>query len=256
MSLMIRAAVCCHMGRRRRNNEDNFYLNGSWKPEELADQNWMEEKSGPPPALFAVFDGMGGEEYGEMASAMAAALLHKHREAFLTGPDPESAGAERVSRLSRAMWETWRDSGRRAGTTLAAAAVWDREVYLFGLGDSRIYLLENGVLTLATRDHTVAAEMACDTLSGNQARARGNQLTQYFGMDCSDYDAAPCHSRHALRQGMKLLLCSDGLYDALEEPEMAAFLIRSAPAAAARRLVDTALNKDARDNITAMVLEI
>lgn len=257
---MVHAAVYCHMGRGRKNNEDNFYLNGFWKPQERTNQNCLEGKSVPPPALFAVLDGMGGEQYGEVASATAAALLHKHRDVFLTGPDPEDAGAERISQLSRALWKSCKESGYRMGTTLAVAAIRDHALYLFGLGDSRIYLLENGKLTQATQDHTVAAETAYNTLSGERARsskdAHSNQLTQYFGMDCSEYDAAPCHGHYPLRQGMKILLCSDGLYNTLEEVEMADLLAQSIPVVAVQRLVDLALDRGAKDNITAMILAI
>ena len=255
---MIHAAVYCHMGRGRKNNEDNFYLNGLWKPQEWANQNRVEIKSVPQPALFAVLDGMGGEQYGEVASATAAALLHEHRDVFLTGPAPENTGAERISQLSGTLWRSYKESGCRMGTTLAAAAIRERELYLFGLGDSRIYLLENGKLTQATQDHTVAAEMAYNTLSVEQAHsfknAHSNQLTQYFGMDCSEYDAAPCHSHYPLRSGMKSLLCSDGLYNILEETEMADILTKSIPVVAVQRLIDLALYRDVKDNITAMVL--
>ena len=260
LNFMIYAAVYCHMGRGRKNNEDNFYLNGLWKPRDRANRNRLEGISVPQPALFAVFDGMGGEQYGEVASATAAALLHDHRDVFLTGPDPENVGTERISQLSRALWQSCKESGCRMGTTLAAAAVRDRDLYLFGLGDSRIYLLENGKLTQVTRDHTVAAETAYSALSGEQAHASknfgSNQLTQYFGMDCSEYDASPCHSRYPLRRDMKLLLCSDGLYDALEEAEIADILTKSIPMVAVQRLIDLALDRNAKDNITAMVLAV
>ena len=257
---MVHAAVYCHMGRGRKNNEDNFYLDGFWKPRERANHNCLEGKSVPLPALFAVLDGMGGEQYGEVASATAAALLHEHRGVFLRGPDPEHVGAERISQLSGALWRSYKESGYRIGTTLAAAVIREHDLYLFGLGDSRIYLLENGKLTQVTQDHTIAAETAYNTLSGGRARpsmnVHSNQLTQYFGMDCSEYDAAPCHSRYPLRQGMKILLCSDGLYNALEESEMAATLAQSIPMVAVQRLIDLALDKDAKDNITAMVLAV
>lgn len=255
---MVYAAVYCHLGRGRKNNEDNFYLNGLWKPRDQLNRNRLENTSASQPALFAVMDGMGGEQYGELAAEAAAALLHEHRDAFLTGPDPENVGAERISQLSRALWQSHKESGYRMGTTLAAAVIRNDELYLFGLGDSRIYLWENGRFTQATRDHTVAAET--DSLTGERAhafkRVYSNQLTQYFGMDCSEYDAAPCHSRYPLCHDMKVLLCSDGLYNVLEETEMAAVLAQSIPAVAVQRLVDLALDKDARDNITAMVLSV
>lgn len=255
---MIHAAVYCHIGRGRKNNEDNFYLNGFWKPRERANQNCLESKSVPLPALFAVLDGMGGEQYGEVASSTAAALLHEHRNVFLTGPDPENIGAERIAQLSGALWQSYRESGYRMGTTLAAVAIREHGMYVFGLGDSRIYLLENGKLDQVTQDHTVAAETAYNTLSGERARAfknaHSNQLTQYFGMDCSEYDASPCHSRYPLRPGMKILLCSDGLYNILEDAEMANILAHSIPMVAVQRLIDLALDRDAKDNITAMVL--
>ena len=252
---MVHAAVCCHIGRLRKNNEDNFYLSGIWKPREQANQNWLKEDIIPQPALFAVLDGMGGEQYGEVASATAAALLHKYRDSFLTGSDPERIGAETISQLSRALWKGCKEAGYRIGTTLVAAAVWQQDLYLFGLGDSRIYLLENGILTQATQDHTVAAETTYNLFPAHSFEdICSNQLTQYFGMDCSEYDAAPCHSHHSLHPGMKVLLCSDGLYNTMDESEMATFLEQSTPLTAVQHLVDVALDRGAKDNVTAMVL--
>lgn len=255
---MIDTAVCCHMGRHRHNNEDNFYLNGVWKSKEQVDQNWFEARSILQPALFAVFDGMGGAQYGEVAAHMAASLLHKHRDDFLLETDLEQGGAEKISQLNRTQWESFQKLGYQSGCTLAAVVLRDNELFWFGLGDSRIYLLEDGVLTRVTQDHTIFAEAERIGLTEDKPHpakdARSHQLTQYFGMDCSEYDASPCHGCYPLRHGVRILLCSDGLYDTLEESEMARLLAWGTAEEAAQGLINLALDKDGRDNITAMVL--
>lgn len=257
---MIHAAVCCHMGRYRYNNEDNFYLDGRWKPLELTNENWLEARSVLRPALFAVFDGMGGEQHGETAAYLAASWIHRYRKTFLTATDLEQVGGEKIAELCRMMWRACEEQRIQMGSTMAVAALRNDGLYLFGLGDSRIYLLNAGVFTQITEDHTLAAEAEHIGLTGERARlfsnSRSHQLTQYFGMDCSEFDAAPCRGYRPLHPGMKLLLCSDGLSDALEEGEIANLLAREEPTEAAQSLVDLALDKGGKDNITAMVLAV
>ena len=247
------------MGLRRRNNEDNFYLNGSWKPSGRVDENWMETCRAAQPALFAVCDGMGGQESGEVAAFLAVSWLHRTRESFLTGADPERMGAARITYLSRLLWSACQERGTQMGCTLAVAALREDMLYLFNLGDSRIYLLEDGVLHQMSQDHTMAAEavsLGLDSGPALSAGAHSHQLTQYFGMDCSEFDAAPHHTGLRLRPGQRLLLCSDGLSSLVADERIAAPLGQGTPAAAAEALVKLALDGGGTDNITAMVLAV
>jgi protein phosphatase len=78
-----RAAICCESGLVRKNNEDNFYFNGLFKTVDQANQVFAEETNFKGNGLFAVFDGMGGESYGELASSIVASLLSDYAKTIL-----------------------------------------------------------------------------------------------------------------------------------------------------------------------------
>ena len=259
-SRRLEAAVYCHLGGGRSNNEDNYYLNGAWKSPERQDQNCAQACSALPPALFAVCDGMGGAQHGEVASRLAVSWLHRCRTDFLEGAQPETSGVDTLVRLSRKFWRVCRERGVHMGSTVAALAVCREQAYAFGLGDSRIYLLDQSGLCQLTQDHTLAAEAEWIGLTGGArlpaTDPRSHQLTQYFGMDCFEYDPSPCCRAVPLHPGQRFLLCSDGLSDCLDGERLLPLLARGTPSQSAHSLVTAALEQGAADNITAMVLQI
>lgn len=259
-SFAVAAAVYCHIGGNRSNNEDNYYLNGIWKKLEFQNCNCRQVCSAVQPALFAVCDGMGGQQHGEVASLLAVSWLHQYRADFLSGPQPKADGTGRLVRMSQQLWEACQTRGIHMGSTVVAAALREDSAYLYGLGDSRAYLMDETGLQQLTQDHTMAAEAEYIGLTGGRSLPatdpRSHQLTQYFGMDCREYDPTPCCCRVPLRMGQRFLLCSDGLSDSLSPQLLGMALGYSTPADSARALVATALEQGAADNITAIVLEI
>lgn len=255
----IGAAVCCHMGRLRPNNEDNYYFNGMWKPSERLNENQAASQTVPQPALFAVCDGMGGHQRGELAALLAVSWLHQSRLAFLSGKQPEG-GISALVQMARHFSQTCREQGCQMGSTFAAAAVRENTLTVYSLGDSRIYCWSEKGMEQLTQDHTIAAEVWALGLTGGvmppPSDPRSHQLTQYLGMDCEEYDPAPCARQITLRPGQRVLLCSDGLSDSLEGAQLEALLGRGTPGETAQALVCAALEAGGRDNITALVLEL
>ena len=256
----IEAAVCCHIGGIRGNNEDNFYLDGIWKPLEKKNENQLLSDTRAQPALFIVCDGMGGQQYGEMASLVAVSWMHQSRDVFLWGAEPDKEGCAVLSQLSRQLWQFCQKRKYRMCSTMVAAALREDSLYAYGLGDSRIYLLEEGRLQQLTQDHTVAAEAEFMGLTGGRTLSssdpRSHQLTQYFGMDCGEYDPTPSCVYRKLQPGQRILLCSDGLSDFLSDAQLALNLACETPLESVQRLVHSALEQGGNDNITAMVLAI
>ena len=252
--------MCCHIGGGRGNNEDNYYLDGTWKHLENKDRNQLLSDSRNQPALFAVCDGMGGQQYGEMASLVAVSWIHESRDAFLRGAQPEKEGSAILSRLSKQLWQFCQERKYRMGSTIVIAAIRENGIYTYGLGDSRIYLLEAGKLQQLTQDHTVAAEAELMGLTDGQPLSpsdpRSHQLTQYFGMDCGEYDPAPSCAYRRLQQGQRILLCSDGLSDCLNNDQLTLALACESPLESVQQLVNMALERGGTDNITAMVLKV
>jgi protein phosphatase len=125
------------------------------------------------------------------------------------------------------------------------------------VGDSRAYLLQDGQLRRLTSDHSLVAELVrAGQISEEEARThpRRNILTRVVGVEP---EIEPYVGRAVPERGDRLLLCSDGLFNELDEPAIASILAEVAdPTDAATRLVDEAKLAGGTDNITALVLDI
>lgn len=209
-------------------------------------------------ALVVVADGVSGSRAGATASRTAVeALLREYREqpAALGAPRRLSRAAQRanieVHELSLTVPEL---SGM--ATTLTAVAVEGAELSAAHVGDSRLYLLREGAITQLSKDHTAAAEQVRLGLLGEK-RARTHPgrsvLTRSLGREL-----IVGIDRISLRlQGDdRLLLCSDGLYNVLDDREMAALARAAPPGEACRALVEAANARGTGDNLTAAVVRV
>jgi len=211
--------------------------------------------------LFAVADGMGGHEAGEVASFLAVAILQR------LWPDDSLMGA--IRRADHTIFAC-RDDGEFAGMGTTVVALRFREdgsqncdaehgleAEVAHVGDSRAYLLRAGQLRRLTEDHSVAAELV---RSGAIASTRvavhplRNALTRSLGtgtasMESTTFEAWP---------GDRVLLCSDGLSDAIAEKEIARVLemFPRDPEKAAHGLVTAALEAGGSDNVTVVVVDL
>jgi PPM family protein phosphatase len=209
--------------------------------------------------LVAVADGMGGHRAGEVASRVAVDTLKEHFAA-----EPTAAGL--VAAVHAANAEVWNRGAadpelRGMGTTIAAAALvtdgQQRRLAVVNVGDSRVYLLQEGRLVRLSSDHSLVAEwVRAGELSEDEARIhpRRNILTRVLG---GGPDLEPHVAEATLARGDRLLLCSDGLFNELDEPEIAAALLAIPhPGDAAAHLVDLAKQSGGSDNITVVVADI
>jgi protein phosphatase len=211
-------------------------------------------------------DGMGGHAAGDQASRSAIQILIN---LVLATPDwvlrtDEDESAERIMQRARERFEqtsrTMTDEADRNpqlqgfGTTLTVAASLGRDLFLAHVGDSRAYLFRGGQLHQVTRDHTCAQRLADAGLIKQEDLATHrwrNRLTKMLGDRATD--ALPDVQRLVLEDGDRLLLCTDGLTDMVDDSSLAAILGSNLPAdAACRRLVDEALRAGGKDNVTVI----
>jgi len=210
--------------------------------------------------LFALADGVGGHDRGEVASQLAI-------ETLLAGFRDAVAGEQHPSLLQRLVqaaniqvYETGRAAspgGVAMATTVVACALRFDRAAIAHVGDSRCYLIRQGRASLLTRDHTVVNDqMRLGILSAKEAaqsevrhvlsRSLGNDL--FVGVETSDHQTLP---------GDVFLLCSDGLHGAVEGPELAQMVTRTvALQEAADRLVALANERDGGDNISLQLIRI
>jgi PPM family protein phosphatase len=226
-----------HQGRRRSLNEDGYLASGR---------------------VFFVADGMGGHEAGEVASAEALAALSGLADVDRVEPALVEAFLEIAQQRVRAI-ET--DSGNAPGTTLTGVLVDEREdvpYWLFvNVGDSRTYMLSNGLLTQVSVDHSEVQELVdAGTITMEQARShpRRNVITRALGAQDdvrADFRYIPVtlHDR--------VLICSDGLTGELTDEQITTILLEQPdPERAAGHLVNAAIQAGGRDNITVVVVDV
>jgi PPM family protein phosphatase len=207
--------------------------------------------------LLIVADGMGGHPAGDVASQIAMSTLF---EAFPALPEGDLGLAlkQAYRRANEAVFQAGEDEPAHAGmgTTLTSALLHGKYATVAHVGDSRAYLLRGDALTQVTRDHTVVAdEVAQGRITAEAARRdpRRNRLTHVIGTHPRLESKLPAIFELTLLPGDRLLLCSDGLYDVLDEDEMRLALLGQDPDAAARQLVEAAKERGTRDNATAVV---
>lgn len=251
MAYQIEYAYTCHIGKIRNNNEDNFWCCG----DSLEAQNqgmshirsgYMKQSEYP---LLAVFDGMGGESCGEMAAFLAAEACGEHFKTAKDGirNDPEEFLNEICESMNQAICDYGRTNKINSmGTTAALLAFAEDAVYSCNLGDSRIYKSDREKFYQISQDHVLGHSLFGKT-----------PLTQYLGMEEENLQLEPSISRQEIKIGDRFLLCSDGITDMLSDGEIADILSRDIPVAkTVEILVDRALKKGGRDNITVVLCEI
>ena len=254
-------------GRSGKNNEDDYGLFATRYPQ-----------GGASVQVAVVADGIGGHAGGEWASyitveTMRAVMLD--REDISVPQRLEEAIRQANSAIYRRSLEEPNLAGM--GTTVVAAAILQKTLYVAHLGDSRAYLIRDGRAHRLTVDHSWAQEAVdAGRLSVEAAKVHPNRhvIKRFLGIDA---DIEVDHGMVALEEGNgsngevlaqaqrvsqtpiqpgdAILLCSDGLTDVVSDKEIARVVSRRAPQDAAERLVDLANKAGGPDNITAVILK-
>jgi len=280
MSLKLNAAGLTDPGRERDNNEDSiFYL-------------VVHDARGEPLGLFIVADGVGGQLAGDLASQMAVAAVRDSLRDLLAPPDkfqtqpldiqrtpflktpsanaarrPAPSGSLRERTLSAVqtgnlsvfgLARQHPEAAGNAGTTLTMALVHSDQAIIANVGDSRTYLLSGRDIRQITQDHSLIAGLI---QSGNVkpedafTHPARNVIVRSLGRERKvEVDVF----EERLRKGDTLLLCSDGLWEMVHDPDEIAAIARRAPTPlnACRDLIEAANAAGGADNISAIVVRV
>lgn len=228
---------------------------------EMNEDSHAEYALGDGAVLLVVADGMGGHEAGEVASRIAVdAIGHIVQNSPATDPREKLRNGFLVA--NQRILATAQTSGTPGmGTTAVAAYVRGAETYVAHVGDSRLYHVRKGTVLYRTLDHTRVQKMiSMGILAAADAKQHpdANVVTRALGYarlaDGSTLEPEVGQTPLTLVAGDSLVLCSDGLYDDVEDAELAQLLAgRSAPEAA-QALVALANERGGHDNITVTVL--
>ena len=251
LSEVLEFAAQTDPGMVRPNNEDSVVVN-------------------PALGLAILADGMGGSSSGEVASGMATTLLATDLRRALTrlspgdvvGTEPRVFGVlrERIAVANGSIFQAAESQPQHAGmgTTLVMALFYDNRVAAAHIGDSRLYRLRAGNLAQLTRDHSyLQLQIDAGMITPEEARRskQKNIVTRALGVESQ---VEPEIHEHPVQPGDIYILCSDGLYDMVEETDLA--LTLQAPGAnlqsAAQRLVQMANDNGGRDNVSVILVKV
>lgn len=249
------------LGRSRDHNEDTFLVadlstgNASLQPEVRS------HNIGPRGSLFIVADGMGGAAAGELASAMATDLIYRHMATAWASdashsPDQFAFRMREAVELANGQIYTYarqHPEVRGMGTTVTAAGVFGRDLYLAQIGDSRAYLVRGSDAIQLTKDQSLMQRLVdageLTEMEAEQSERR-NIILQALGPDPRvkvDLTHQP------IRRGDILILCSDGLSSVLRREEFAQLAHQHRDLSAlCGALIDLANARGGPDNITAV----
>lgn len=240
-------AAKCDRGMVREKNEDSYNIISGYKD---------------VPTTFIIADGMGGHNSGEIASKTAVDFISK---SVLEFPEKKIANGDIPLFIKQIIEDANREvinvSKERIenygmGTTVIVASVWDDNLYIGHVGDSRLYLIRDGKMERITTDHSYIEELVQNgTLTREEAEnhPQKNIITRALG--CFDeivVDTYVCE----IRKGDYFVLCTDGLTNMLSENEIKDIVLSADnPETACDALVRKANENGGEDNITVIVIE-
>ncbi len=259
----LKVAAGTHEGMRGKNNEDLFGVSA-----------YQLSITNPTPALFAIVaDGIGGHSAGEVASEIAVEMISQ-AVAESDSSHPTTIMQAAIIQTSQAIATQAQANNQEKGmgTTCVCAWIVANQLYIAAVGNSRIYLLRNGKLSQINIDHTWVQE-AVDAGALTPAQARrhphANVIRRYLGsrqqvevdlrliLHANDSDAQALKNQGAtLYPGDRLLLCSDGLNDMIEDKLIHEHLAGDDLNQAVINLINSANEAGGKDNTTVVILEM
>ena len=250
------------VGRTREHNEDSFVvadlttMNATLQPEV------REHRPGPRGSLFMVADGMGGAAAGEVASQMATEVVLEEldaswRRAESATADTFAGALRRAVEAANARIHRYaadHPENRGMGTTTTIAAIFGDTLYLCQVGDSRGYIVRNGVATQVTKDQSLVQRLIdAGELTAEEAEMseRRNIILQALG---PEPQVKVDLTSHQIRRGDTLVLCSDGMSGQMRTVDIARIVTENTPdlMATCKSLIDLANENGGPDNITVI----
>jgi protein phosphatase len=245
----ITAVVLSDLGNIRTNNEDMglFF--------KVADENVIREKG----YMLIVADGMGGHQAGEVASRMATDIV-SHEYFKQNGGDVEKELAKVLMVANKSIFEKASSSTAHQGmgTTCTVLVVIGRVVYYAHVGDSRAYMQKGNCIMQITTDHTYVQELVKNgdiTAAEAAVHPKRNILTNAMGTK-PDMRVDTGKFEYPLENNDRLLLCSDGLYDYLNDTELKEILLTNDIKTSAQVMIQQAKARGGHDNITVVIAEL
>jgi PPM family protein phosphatase len=250
------------VGRTREHNEDAFVIADLTANDTSLPEQTRTQSAGPKGSLFVVADGMGGAAAGEIASAMAVeVIVGEIRANWITSPASDVEAFVRAiktaTKNANAQIHTYASQHaeyRGMGTTATVAGLLGDTLYLAQVGDSRAYIVRQGVARQITKDQSLMQKLVeAGELTEEEAEhsERRNIILQALG---PEQKIRVDLTHQTIRRGDALVLCSDGLSSQVGKEVIAEVVTdQESEEAACRELIDLANAKGGPDNITVII---
>lgn len=209
-------------------------------------------------SLALVADGMGGHSAGEVASSMAVSVISR---AYYEDPAaPQTALMKAFHKANRQIYEaSLKDKNLSGmGTTCTALVINDGVAFAAHVGDSRLYLVRDEQIYVMTEDHSEVMEMVKRGLISLEAARHHpdkNVILRALGSH-PDIEISTWDKAFPVREGDRFLLCSDGLYDLVEDEEIKQTILGGEPRSASESLVALARKRGGYDNISVGIVSL
>ena len=246
--MIVQAAAHTNQGSVRANNEDAV---GSVQPTDPTER----DRKG---LLFAVADGLGGLNAGEVASAAAikALLDEYYAPSNASRIEPALRHAVQLANLRVHDLAQKHLDHRGMATTLTALALAGTTAYTAHVGDSRIYRLRGRALAQLTADHSEVADLVRMRIVKPELAAQHpsrNVLTKTIGQHLM---VRPDFAREQVQPDDVFVLCTDGVWSEVDERELAEIATKSEPEDACRKIIDLCLDRQCDDNVTVQIVRV
>ncbi|MEM7799700.1 MAG: Stp1/IreP family PP2C-type Ser/Thr phosphatase [Chloroflexota bacterium] len=243
----VQSAYLTHRGQIRDHNEDFVTVREPKDDKDISKNGWV----------YIVADGVGGADAGEVASSFAveAAVKHYMSEADSEFPERLKHSVEMAHNDLCDLIDERKDD-RRMGTTMVAAVIAEGQAIMANVGDSRGYHIRDGHIRQITKDHSLVAKLLEEGIVTNEeaeALNIGNIILQSIG---SEQQPVVDIFTFSLQENDAILLCSDGLTNHVEDPELAEIISTLSPEDASQKLVDLANERGGYDNITVLIAKL
>lgn len=255
----LQCVALCSVGKERKNNQDNLYLNGTYKGKNEATFFEQDIQDVAGEYIYAVTDGMGGLCYGEEAAYAAVSELKRY-VAEKRNKNKPTSGRKAIQYMNQAVCILGREKKAPVGSTVTILKYQNRNVCVYNVGDSKAFLLRNGSMNQLSEDHTERESFLRmkEEMGITDFVFSGNGLTQYLGVEEDEFLLEPGVTENIEMEEQDIfLLCSDGLTGMVDTEDIRQVILETTGLEAkAKKLERMAMDAGGKDNITILLLSL
>ena len=248
--MKIETCYVCHPGKRRTCNQDNLYYQGKvlakdhQRDRQVFPSKWDTGKL----LCFGVFDGMGGEQYGEFASYLAANIAKEILNSQTEERIPSDLLYEICKKANKAIYKkTVELEAERIGTTAAVVMIRYDTIWCCNIVDSKIFRLRGDEFAQLSMDHVATYTEDLDRKPG---------LTAHLGMGPTEIFPNPYIINETIMPGDRYLICSDGITDMVSHADIQMIISGSRTGKSVKSLLKLALDQGGLDNATMVLIKV